>query len=96
MYVNEGYVNGKIEISRVDPSDATSRSSMLEHEEIIFTIPTDCLLNASNKDDESSGTSTMNYQLVRNLVREMKHGDDSKYALYVNYCLSQRGQLNIS
>jgi len=108
-WLNEegGHVNDKIEIRRADPSDATSRfgvftNSDIKRNEIILDIPTSCLLSGAkiskkdknDDDEEEDNGAEMDCDLVRNLITEMKLGDDSKYAPYVNYLLAEPwGQL---
>jgi len=105
-----GHINDKIDIRRADPTDETSRfgvftKSDLTRHEVILDIPPSCLLTAATtkdsdeeedeeNEDEAQADSAMNCDLVRNLITEMKLADDSAYAPYVNYLLTEPwGQL---
>jgi len=102
-----GYFNDKLEIRRADPMDSQSRFGMftnadLKKREILIIIPKDCTLTDESKDEDKIKTeegeeedySAMNCKTVRNLIKEMKLGDESKYAPYVNYLLAEPwGQL---
>eukprot|EP00555_Chaetoceros_dichaeta_P002053 CAMPEP_0198248886 /NCGR_PEP_ID=MMETSP1447-20131203/544_1 /TAXON_ID=420782 /ORGANISM="Chaetoceros dichaeta, Strain CCMP1751" /LENGTH=1199 /DNA_ID=CAMNT_0043933377 /DNA_START=21 /DNA_END=3621 /DNA_ORIENTATION=+ len=108
LRANGGTVNEKLVIRRADPNDPESRFGMfttgdLARKEVLLIIPDECVLSAAvegddeeddEEDEEEDTPSAMNCQLVRNLVTEMKLGDESHYAPYVNYLLAEPfGQL---
>jgi len=89
---NGSFYNNKIEIRRVN-NDSLSRFGVFAKErigkkELILSIP----LEVSLRSDEE--IENYNCGLVYKLIKEMKKGDDSEYAAYVNYLLEgSRGQL---
>jgi len=100
-----GFVNPNIEIRRADRTDPTSRYGMftkgsLVHKEKLLEIPRECLITSvaidSNGDDdeideeeEEEGNPALNCETVRNLIKEMRKGDASTRAPYVNYLLAE-------
>jgi len=91
---NGSFYNKKIEIRRVN-NDSLSRFGVftkerIEKKELILSIPLGGIFSGG-EEIEKHGE---NCGLVYKLIKEMKKGDDSEYAAYVNYLLQQsRGQL---
>jgi hypothetical protein len=87
----KGFFSPKLEIRRCDPTDESSPLGMFatgafQAKERLLLIPREMLITAEGTYEECD--------TVRNLVREMKLKDESKYAPYVNYLLEQpTGQL---
>lgn len=86
-----GFVHEGIEIRRYDPEDisspfATFATSFIPAQSKLFVIPREYLITAEGHDDQCV--------TVKNLVRELQLGNESKYAPYINYLLDQPlGQL---
>jgi hypothetical protein len=84
-----GYFNSKLEMRRVDPSDPTSFFGMFANgsipkEEMLLRIPTSMVLDSAEEDPD---LASMTCPTVRNLNKQLKLKDESKYAPYVNYLL---------
>ena len=88
----KGYVTKKQEVRRLVPGDANSplivvAKERIEHGEKILRLPWQFIIESDDPEDGGQlpcGT-------VRNLAREMRLGKDSKYAPYINYLNSERG-----
>ena len=88
--------NPNQEIRRVDPDDPASMLGVfatadIAKGEVLVSIPWDTLIHSgetvTDPDPLTCGT-------VRNLANEMRKGDDSKFAPYTKYLMSQKvGQL---
>ena len=91
-----GFFNDKLELRRFDVDDLQSPVGMfaksdLEENDILLSVPREVLITAEDDTEEYGGIWC---PTAFNLIREMRLGDQSKYAPYVNYLLSQRpGQL---
>jgi hypothetical protein len=85
-----GFVSPKQDIRRLVPGDVTTPLIVYAKEtimpgEVVMRVPWDTLIGSDDPDDGGQlpcGT-------VRNVAKEMKLGDASKYAPYVNYLLSE-------
>lgn len=91
-----GSFNDKLEMRRFDMSDPKSPVGMfakgdIAEDDVILSVPREVLITA---EDDTKNYGGIWCPTVYNLIREMKLGDDSKSAPYINYLLSQRpGQL---
>jgi len=88
-----GVFNQKIEIRRADPSDPTSTFGVfavenIAEKEIILSIPRSRIISAY-PENQDEPVPALNCDLVRKLTREMRLGDESEYAPYVNYLLEE-------
>ena len=94
-----GTFNSKLDFRRIDPNDASSPFGLfaiddIPDDEVLLVIPRDCLITAGDDDDDDDDYEALWCPTVRNLVRELKLGNDSEFAPYINYLLSQsHGQL---
>jgi len=95
-----GYANPKIEIRRADANDPTSHYGMYTKEaiiekELILDIPQDMLIRGDEDDEEEDDEeASLECATIRRLIKEMRLGNDSKYAPYVSYLAEQPyGQL---
>jgi hypothetical protein len=94
---NGGYFNFKLEIRRVDPKDPTSDFGMFAKKDIkpkerLMEIPTDLIIKPRFyfKADADEGVQPGENleslcDLMQTLSAEMKLGDDSEFAAYLNY-----------
>lgn len=86
-----GFVHDDIEIRRYDPEDysspfATFATRFIPAKTNLLVIPREHLITAEGSEDQCV--------TVKNLVRELRLGNESKYAPYINYLLDQpTGQL---
>ena len=88
--VEGGFVSPKQDIRRMVPGDVNTPLIVYAKEtimpgEVVMRVPWDTLIGSDDPDDGGQlpcGT-------VRNLAKEMKLGNDSEYAPYVNYLLSE-------
>ncbi|KAL3917183.1 MAG: hypothetical protein SGILL_004834 [Bacillariaceae sp.] len=88
--IDGGFVSPKQDIRRLVPGDVNTPLIVYAKEtimpgEVVMRVPWDTLIGSDDPDDGGQlpcGT-------VRNVAKEMKLGDDSKYAPYVNYLLSE-------
>jgi len=81
-----GYVTEHIKICQVDPKDPSSRYGTFAKERILATmdlliIPHDCCI--------TMGDSGNMCDMTPNLIKELKLGEKSKFAPYVNYLNEQ-------
>jgi spermidine synthase len=96
---NGGYFNFKLEIRRVDPKDPTSEFGVfakknIKAKERLMEIPADLILTPKF-DFALDADREVNYfereyfesscELMLTLIAEMELGDDSEFAVYVNY-----------
>jgi hypothetical protein len=93
-----GYFNHKQEIRPEITKDQTSRlvgifaAERIAEGEILSYIPWDIIIEG--EEDEEDEESRISCHTVRNLAREMKLGEESKYAPYISHLLAQKkGQL---
>ena len=82
-----GYFNPALEMRRMDPNDPTSFFGMfvntdIDEDETLLKIPTSMIINSGL---ENPNRDPMECATVYNLINELKLGDKSKYAPYVNY-----------
>mmetsp|Transcript_27866 Transcript_27866/g.34020 ORF Transcript_27866/g.34020 Transcript_27866/m.34020 type:complete len:228 (-) Transcript_27866:707-1390(-) len=87
----DGEFSSKLNIRRADPADPTSFFGMFAEEdipaeEILLIVPPKCVITAG---EEVERGDAMTCPTIRNLIREMKLKEDSFFAPYVNYLLSQ-------
>ncbi|KAL7579488.1 hypothetical protein ACA910_007868 [Epithemia clementina (nom. ined.)] len=88
-----GFVSSKMEIRPIHPSDVTSplgafATDDFQEGDLILSIPRDCLMTSEMEDPDWICSTT------RNLVREMKLGENSYYAPYIKFLNAQPfGQL---
>ncbi|KAL3776654.1 hypothetical protein HJC23_001900 [Cyclotella cryptica] len=92
----QGYVHPSLRIGRRIPGDSSSiigtfvssapGAKPIEKDEVIATIPWDRMIGPG---DEYSPTTFGSCQAIRNLASELKLGDNSQYAPYVRYLLTQ-------
>eukprot|EP00547_Thalassionema_nitzschioides_P012345 CAMPEP_0194261054 /NCGR_PEP_ID=MMETSP0158-20130606/45824_1 /TAXON_ID=33649 /ORGANISM="Thalassionema nitzschioides, Strain L26-B" /LENGTH=1291 /DNA_ID=CAMNT_0039001161 /DNA_START=88 /DNA_END=3964 /DNA_ORIENTATION=- len=91
-----GTFNDKLEIRHADQSDPTSRYGMyatgdIPEDELLIEVPRSCLLTAG---DDTGSYGGMWCPTVRNLIKEMRKGDESDFAPYAKYLKVQpHGQL---
>jgi spermidine synthase len=91
-----GTVNSKMHFRRTNPNDSRLSFGLFAIEDIhegdtLLIIPQNCLIRAGGDLDECGGLCC---PVARRLIHEMRLGDDSEFAPFVNYLLSQRhGQL---
>ena len=95
--------NRKQHVRREFPDDPTSAIGVFAAEdisegEILFSLPWNAMINdqrtAGAKGADAPDEGAIECNTVRNLIDEMKLGDESKYAPYVKYLMNQRaGQL---
>jgi len=88
-----GYVSPKLTIRRSDPFDPNSRFGMFAIDSLVprekmLEIPRSALITDEDGSDESD-EDVIECGTVRNLLKEMKLGDNSNFAPYVNYLLAQ-------
>jgi len=94
-----GFFSPKLEIRRADPLDPTSYFAMfskedIQSEEVLITIPRDCLIDTGIDPFDPEDRDSFQCQTIHNLVSEMRKGEESSHAPYVNYLLAQpRGQI---
>lgn len=84
---SNGYIHPSLQMRRIDPSDPTSHFGMFanEHissEETLLKIPPSMVLDSTVKEPE---ITPMVCPLVHNLIAQMKLGDKSAYAPYIQY-----------
>uniref|UniRef100_A0A7S1C2F9 SET domain-containing protein n=1 Tax=Corethron hystrix TaxID=216773 RepID=A0A7S1C2F9_9STRA len=93
-----GYVNSKLEIRRSDPTDPTSQYGIFAKEKLgkkegILQIPSSCQISDERGDfdrnENAEGDPDMVCGTVFNLIREMKLGEASYFAPYVDYLLAE-------
>ncbi|KAL3799282.1 hypothetical protein HJC23_013007 [Cyclotella cryptica] len=92
----QGYVHPSVRIGRERPGDPTSMLGLyvssapgtksIEEDEIIARIPWSHLISPG---EEYSRSKFFSCQEIRNLAKELKLGDNSRYAPYVRYLLAQ-------
>jgi len=85
-----GFFHPNLEMRRADPSNPNSRFGMfakgpIDFKESMLEIPTSMILDSSGEDPEYD--TAMVCGTIRNLIKQLKLKDDSKYAPYVNYLL---------
>lgn len=92
-----GYVNPKIEVRRVNPTNPDSRLAMfaaanIADKEQIIVLPRSVIIDTNfDPEDERVDEDCMT---IIHLHSELQLGHESKYAPYVNYILDQpRNQL---
>jgi hypothetical protein len=96
-----GYVNPKLEIRRLSSEDETESSlgifakERVEGGDVIAHIPWSIIIIGTDEDDDDDfPDGNLDCRTVRNLAKELKLGDKSKYAPYVRHLLSLRdGQI---
>jgi len=91
LHSRGGFVNQKIEIRRANPSEPTSRFGLFAKEELakkerILEVPRNMFITGEPDEDEDH---EINCSLVRNLIREMRLGNDSEFAPWVNYLVAE-------
>ena len=84
-----GFYNDKLETRRIDRNDPQSSygifaTDYLEANELLFVIPTTVLFQSGEVDE---APAALNCDTVHSLVKEMRLGDKSKYAPYINFLL---------
>jgi spermidine synthase len=93
---NDGFFNENLKVRRDDPDDPESRFGMfatanIAEDEVLIVVPRDLMITAGDDKGQYAGIWC---PTVYNLVKELRLGDESHYAPYVNYLLSQEeGQL---
>ena len=95
--------NHKQHVRRENPGDPSSAIGVFAAEdisegEILFSLPWDAMINdqrpAGTNDSDAPDEGAIECNTVRNLIDEMKLGNESKYSPYVEYLMNQRpGQL---
>lgn len=66
----------------------------IQSEEVLITIPRDCLIDTGIDPFDPEDRDMFQCQTIHNLVSEMRKGEESSHAPYVNYLLAQpRGQI---
>lgn len=100
-----GSFSEKLEIRRVDPADPTSYWGMFAKENIaakedLFNVPTDCYIHIfdiaedMNVEEDVEAYRNNACKLAHKLKEEMKLGEKSEFAPYIEYLKTQRpGQL---
>ncbi len=89
-----GFFSSKLEMRRLNPDDPDSIFGMysnefIKAEEIIIEVPTTVIINGV--EDKATGLPRgdfMECRTMRNLLKELKLGNESKYGPYVNYLLA--------
>ena len=90
---NGGFVSSKVQVRRIDPTDHESPLGVfavkdIEQGEPILSIPRNCLITSEQE------TPDWICDTSRNLARELRLGNESSYAPYINYLNKQPyGQL---
>jgi hypothetical protein len=96
-----GHFNEKLQIRRADPSDPTSyfgvfATESIQHTEPLMHIPASSMIRSSIKPESNTWAE---YQVIlcdltHVLMKELKLGEKSHFAPYVQYLLAQeRGQI---
>ena len=85
-----GVFNPKQEYRRVDPTDPNSPFGIFAREriemgQVLYSVPWKCIIHGK----PGRYTDGLHCGTVRVLIEELKKGNSSKYAPYVNYLLSQ-------
>ena len=100
LEAEKGYFNPKIEMRRSDPSTSGSGFGIFAKEDIaakslLFRVPTNIILDSLDTMEDQPLQTTMVCGAVRNLAKELKLGNESDHAAYVNYLLDTQlpGQL---
>jgi spermidine synthase len=94
---DKGFVHDKVTAQRYDVDDPESPVGMyavgdIRHGEFLMSIPREIIITAG--DDTSEDYGGIWCPTAFNLIREMRLGDESKFAPYVGYLATQpRGQL---
>ena len=92
-----GMFHEKLQVRRYDPDDPASPAGLyvtgnIRQGETLMSIPRETLI--SGKGNASQYNAELWYPTAFALIRELRLGDESTYAPYVNYLLAQpRGQL---
>jgi spermidine synthase len=96
---NGGYFNFKLEIRRVDPKDPTSEFGIFAKKDIkpkerLIQIPDDLIIKPEFDFDVDAGQEGEHFhpeyfeslcELTQTVIAEMKLGEDSEFAPYLNY-----------
>jgi hypothetical protein len=90
--LNGGLFNEKQEIRRIDSLDEESiigvfATKDIKQGELLLQVPWSAIISAEANDDDDE--ATLECGLARNLAEEMKLGNTSQYAPFVNYLNSQ-------
>ncbi|KAL7581101.1 hypothetical protein ACA910_005902 [Epithemia clementina (nom. ined.)] len=80
-----GFINGKIEVrwKKDEETYGWFAKKPIQKKELLFSIPRDCVIVADPKDQQV--VDGMQCGTIRALIREMKLGEQSQYAPYVQY-----------
>ena len=96
-----GFYNPKQEIRRQDPLDPGSyfgvfAKERIEEDELLSRVPWEAIISEDGGvyDDDEQDETPLSCGTVRNIAKEMRLGEKSKFAPYVLYLQNQRdGQL---
>lgn len=87
------FINPKLEI-RAEPTDPTSKlrvftKEKIEHKEMILEVPSSCFITAASVEKaDDVQENLMDCGTVRSLIKEIRLGDASDFAPYINYLLA--------
>jgi hypothetical protein len=83
-----GVVNNKLEVRRAIPGDVTSplgvyATDRIEPNEVLIYVPWDIIIKSHRPKDDYG--DQLPCRLVKRLAHELRLGNESKYAPYINY-----------
>jgi hypothetical protein len=86
----KGYFNPKLEVRRIhiDGGLGIFAKEIVEEDELIAHIPWSLIIGTDEEEDDDIPDGNLECGTVRNLAKEFKLGDKSKYAPYVRHLLS--------
>lgn len=87
----KGYFNPKLEVRSIPFTNGglgIFAKEIVEEDEVLAHIPWSIIIGTDEEEDDDVPEGSLDCGTVRNLAKEMKLGDKSKYAPYIRYILS--------